>query len=300
MVEEVRVVTESNRIVEMLRANPIDFADDLLAVRARFRALPGAEAPTAPARVQESTLGGVPVIEISSPDDEGGIVVFVHAGGFVAGSARGSLALAGRIAAACRRRLVSVDYALAPEHPFPAARDQVAAVFDALVAEGEHPSRIALVGASAGAGLALQFVAARGGSAAGPVPGALAVLSPFVDLALTGGSMTANAADDPSLTRAGLARCARDYLGGRPSSVADVLGAPLGHFPPTLVQVGGREILLDDSVRLASALAAAGVEVRFESWSGQVHVFPTFAAVLAEGREAIERIGEFVRRYAPA
>lgn len=291
------MLTESDRIVELLRANPIDFDGDLAALRARFAVLPGAEAPDAPARVREHGLGGVPVIEITSPHDESGVVLFVHAGGFVAGSARGSLALAGRIAAACRRRVVSVDYDLAPEHPFPVARDQVAAVFDAVVASGEPPQRIALVGASAGAGVALQFLVSRAAAEPGRLPGALVVLSPFADLTSSGDSMVSNAPQDPSLTPAGLARCASDYLGGSEPAEAEVLGAPLGHFPPTLVQVGGREILLDDSVRLAGALATAGVEVRLEVWAGMVHVFPTFAGVLAEGREAIEGLGAFVRRH---
>ncbi|MGD8166396.1 alpha/beta fold hydrolase [Herbiconiux sp. P16] len=294
------MVTESDRIVEMLRADPVDFTGDLAALRARFSALAGVQPLRPPDRLSERMLGGVPVQEISSADDERGVVIFVHAGGFVAGSAEASRPLAARIAAACRRRLVSVDYSLAPEHPFPVARDEVAAVFDALVAEGEDPRRIALVGASAGGGLALQFLADRAFSPSAELPAALAVISPFVDLALTGASMTSKAADDPSLTPEGLARCAADYLGGRPPGDADVLGAPLGHFPPTLVQVGGREILLDDSVRLAGALAAAGVDVRLECWAGMVHVFPTFAALLTEGREAIDDLAEFVRNRIPA
>ncbi|TAJ49096.1 MAG: alpha/beta hydrolase [Herbiconiux sp.] len=289
------MVTESDRIVEMLRADPVDFAGELSLLRTRFSGLAGAQPLPAPARSREMMLGGVPVQEISSPDDEPGVVIFVHAGGFIAGSAEASRPLAARIAGACRRRVVSVDYSLAPEHPFPAARDELAAVFDALVMQGEDAGRIALVGASAGGGLALQFLADRASSPEAALPGALAVISPFADLALTGSSMTDKAADDPSLTPEGLARCAADYLGARPLRDADVLGASLIHFPPTLVQVGTREILLDDSLRLAGALAAADVDVRLECWAGMVHVFPTFAGVLREGREAIESLGAFVR-----
>lgn len=287
-------MADVDEIIALLRADPVDLAGDLASVRARFATLAGADRPPPPATVRSATAAGVPVLEITHPDDGPGVVLFVHAGGYIAGSAEASLPLAARIARAAGRRLISVDYALAPEHPFPIARDQIAAVYDAVIDEGVRPAEVALVGASAGGGIALQFLVA---TTAAP-PGALVVLSPFADLELLGESMERNAPNDPSLTRSGLERCADDYLGAVPAVEADVLHAPLGHFPPTLVQVGSLEILQDDSVRLAAALARAGVEVRLENWAGMVHVFPTFAGALAEGREAIEGIGAFIRRHA--
>ncbi|MCS5722569.1 alpha/beta hydrolase [Herbiconiux sp. CPCC 203407] len=281
-------------VIALLRSAPVDFTADLASLRARFATLADTDRPRPPATVRSATTAGVPVLEITHPDDAPGVVIFVHAGGYIAGSAEASLPLAARIARAAGRRLISVDYALAPEHPFPVARDQLAAVYDAVIDEGVRPAEIALVGASAGGGIALQFLVAT----TAPPPGALVVLSPFADLELLGESMERNASDDPSLTRSGLERCAGDYLGATPAVEADVLHASLEHFPPTLIQVGALEILQDDSVRLAAVLARAGVEVRLQSWAGMVHVFPTFAGALAEGREAIEGIGAFITRYA--
>jgi acetyl esterase/lipase len=280
-------------IVALLRADPVDFTGDLDSLRARFATLADTDRPQPPTTVRSTTSAGVPVLEVTHPDDGPGVVIFVHAGGYIAGSAEASLPLAARIARAAGRRLISVDYALAPEHPFPIARDQIAEVYDAIVDEGVPPAEVALVGASAGGGIAVQFLAAT----TAPPPGALVLLSPFVDLELLGQSMERNAPNDPSLTRSGLERCAVDYLGATPPREADVLHARLEHFPPTLLQVGGLEILQDDSVRLAEALVRAGAEVRFENWAGMVHVFPTFARAVDEGREAIERIGAFIRRY---
>ncbi len=288
---------ESEQLIAKLRSDPVDFTADLDVLRARFSGL-AAPLDGAGVSVRDTVIGGVPVQEIVPPTASGGagVVVFVHAGGFIAGSAAASSPLAARLAVACGRRVLSVDYALAPEHPFPAARDQLAAVMAAVRADGGEPSSVALVGASAGAGIALQYLASQpSASGAQPPVGALVLLSPFVDLELSGDTMTTNAAIDPSLTPAGLARCAGDYLAGLPATDVDVLGVDLSALPRTLIQVGGLEILLDDSVRLASRLAHQGVDVRLECWAGMVHVFPTFAGVLPEGREAIARIGAFVR-----
>lgn len=281
-------------VIARLRADPIDFAGDITEVRRRFQALtrpPGDDEAT----VQESVMDGVPVLDTGA-GVESSVVVFAHAGGYVAGSAAASLPLTLDLARATGRRVVSVDYGLAPEHPFPVARDEIVAVYEHLREAGTPAHSIAFVGASAGGGLVLQAARAirdRGS----PLPAALAVLSPFSDLTLTGESVETNAARDPSLTRRGLAAAAAHYAATKSDLAPDV--DSLRRLPPLYVQVGSLEILLSDAIQLAARAGMADVHAVLEVWPGMVHVFPTFAAVLPEGVEALRRIGTHLDKWMP-
>ena len=132
-----------------------------------------------------------------------------------------------------------------------------------------------------------------------PLPGAAVCLSPWVDLEAVGDSMTGKSADDPLVQRAGLLRMAAYYLNGLGPRhpLAAPLYADLTGLPPLLIQVGDAETLLDDAVRLAQRAEAAGVKVNIDVWEEMIHVWQLFAQMLPEGREAIDRIGAFLRRY---
>ncbi|MGW5352625.1 alpha/beta hydrolase [Streptomyces sp. NPDC004031] len=247
----------------------------------------------------EGRLGGVPVVHTAHPQAEGGpdapVVLYLHGGGFVVGSARSGTSLTAGLASRARGRGVSVGYRLAPEHPFPAAVEDTLAVYRALLDDGTAPSRIAFAGDSAGGGLALQaLVAAR--DAGLPLPAAAVVLSPWYDLTMSGASITARAADDPILTAHMLGRYAAAYRG--PATGALPVLDDLRGLPPLLVQAGSHEIVLDDAVALASRAAADDVPVELEITAGATHVFQRFAGsgLLDEADAALDSAGAFLRR----
>jgi monoterpene epsilon-lactone hydrolase len=203
-----------------------------------------------------------------------------------------------RLSLATSMRVLGLNYRLAPEHPFPAAVDDVAAAYRWLLDSGIAPARIAIAGDSAGGGLALATTIATR-DAGLPLPGAVVSLSPWVDLALTGASMDAKAGDDPIVSREMLLRWAKLYLGDHDARtpLASPLYASLHALPPLLIQVGASEVLLDDATRLAERASTGGVDTTLEVWPEMIHVWQAFAAILPEGRQAIARIGEFVRMH---
>jgi len=209
----------------------------------------------------------------------------------VLGSARTSAGLASDVARRARVRVISVDYRLAPEHPYPAALDDALAAHSALLAEGTDPSRIVVVGESAGAGLAAAMrVSAR---AAGlPMPARGVLFSPYADLTLSGDSMTGKAAADPAFRSDAFPVRVKDYVGT--ADPADPLISPvfadLRGLPPLLIQAGSNELLLDDAVRLAGRAAADDTPVTLEVTPGVPHLFQAFAAILEEGDAALNRV----------
>jgi acetyl esterase/lipase len=163
---------------------------------------------------------------------------------------------------------------------------------------GVHPSRIVIAGESAGGGLTVAtLVALR--DAGDPLPAAGVCLSPWVDMECIGESMTTKAEVDPVVEREDVLKLAKAYLGETEprTPLAAPLYADLRGLPPLLIQVGTAEVLLDDSTRLAGRAKSAGVEVLFEPWDDMIHMWHMFAAMLPEGQQAIDRIGEFVREH---
>jgi epsilon-lactone hydrolase len=147
--------------------------------------------------------------------------------------------------------------------------------------------------------LSVAFRLASGLCKGLPLPGAIACLSPWVDLAATGDSMETKAGQDPIVSREMLLGYAKLYLGDRDprTPLASPLYADLHRIPPLLIQVGSAEVLLDDSMRLADRASGAGVNTTLEVWPEMIHVWQTFAAILPEARQAIERIGKFVQMH---
>jgi epsilon-lactone hydrolase len=283
----------------LLRDGRLDIGGDHLEQRAVFarmltsRPLPGDVVLTPRA------LGGVPVLEIGidgvTPE---GTLLWFHGGVYVLGSARTSAGLASDVARRTRTTVISVDYRLAPEYPYPAALDDALAAYRALLGEAGStaPARIALVGESAGAGLAeALLVSAREQGLPMPVAGIL--FSPWADLTLGGNSMTTKAAADPAIRPDAFPVRVKDYVGT--ADPADPLISPvfadLRGLPPLLIQAGSNELVLDDAVRLVARAAAADVPVTLEITPGVPHLFQTFAAVLDEGDAALDQVTEFLR-----
>jgi len=226
----------------------------------------------------------------------GGVVLYLHGGCYGMGSVESHRELMTRIAIAASMRVVGINYRLAPANPFPAAVEDASAAYRWLLEEGIEAHRIVIAGDSAGAGLAIAAtIKMRDEGVA--LPAALVCISPWVDLAVMGESMESKAAEDPIVSRAMLSEWAKLYLGKNDARtpLASPLYAELRGLPPMMIQVGSAEVLLDDAKGLAERASAAGVETRLEVWPEMIHVWHSFAAVMAEGREAIEGIGRFVR-----
>jgi epsilon-lactone hydrolase len=244
-------------------------------------------------------LGGVPVLRIDADGvDTSNVLLHFHGGVYVLGSARAGAGLAADLGRSAGARVISVDYRLAPEHPYPAAIDDAVAVYQALL-EHTPSAQIVVSGESAGGGLAIALLL-RLKEAGLPLPAASVVMSPWADLTLSGQSMSGKASVDPSvLTPEGLKIRVPDYLGGADPETPDIspIFADLSGLPPMLIQVGSHEILLDDAVRLAANAAAHDVDVRLEVTAEVPHVFQAFAAVLDEGQAALGSAGEFLRTH---
>jgi acetyl esterase/lipase len=290
---------ELQALVDQIRSGPLTFEADPAEIRATFDGMLATFPVDEGVTFQEVTLGGVPALQSSDPGaDLGRVLLYLHGGGYVAGSAAGYRTLWSRLASAAGVRGVAPEYRLAPENPFPAAVEDAVAAYRALLDEGVAPEDIAVGGDSAGGGLAVALlVAARDQGL--PMPSSVTLLSPWADLACSGASMDGKAAADPSLTPAGLRLRATDYLAGHHADdpLASPVGADLTGLPPMLVQVGTAEVLLDDATRLAARAAACDVRTTLEIWPAMVHVFAMFGFALSEGREVVDQCGAFVRRH---
>jgi acetyl esterase/lipase len=241
-------------------------------------------------------LAGVPAELVMTPGIRSDtLVVLVHGGGFNAGSPRTHRELAVRLARTAGMPVAVPAYRLAPEHPCPAAAEDVVAVLRALADRGHDLARLAIVGDSAGAGVALASVVALR-DAGDQLPAAVALLSPWVDLTLSGPSIVSHAAIDPMTTQAGLAWAAGLYLADMDPAnpLASPLFAEMSGLPPMVIHAGSREILLSDALRLADRVAIGGGEVRLRVWKSMSHVFQA-SADLPEAQEALEDVGRFIR-----
>jgi acetyl esterase/lipase len=254
--------------------------------------------PKPPPRVTvtPTNAGGVPAEWVDTPGaDPQRVLLYCHGGGYAAGSPASARDLVWRISETAHCRVLVLDYRLAPEHPFPAAIEDVSCAYHYLLSNGFAPKSIAFAGDSAGGGLALgALVKLRDDGA--PMPAAACGLSPVTDLAITGATITTNRDADPMLRADQLRTTAEWYLGSTPaiSPYASPLYADLHGFPPTLIHAGSTEVLLDDSVRFADKLMAAHVDVELRVWPDMPHVFHGLAMFVPEAREAIAEVGRFL------
>lgn len=256
--------------------------------------------PRPPARTQtiDKPLGAIPAVRTSRPGTHPGRnILFLHGGAYYTGSPALYRHIGWRFAGAARAQFIAIDYRLAPEHPFPAALDDAFAAWGALLGEGADPRHCAIMGDSAGGGLALAL-ALRLRDSGVALPGALVAISPWTDLAMTGESAQPPAAD-PMLYSDHLAGMAALYLAGADPCLpyaSPLYGDPRG-LPPTLLQVGGDEILRDDCVRMGLKMRKAGCEVGLEVWPRMPHVWHAFAPLMPEAGRAIARVGAFVQQW---
>jgi acetyl esterase/lipase len=252
--------------------------------------------PPAGTRTEAIDLGGIKAERVTTPvSQHDRNVLYLHGGGYASGSFVCYRHLTWRIASATRASVLIIDYRLAPEHPFPAAVDDAVSAYRWLLAAGAEPGQLAIVGDSAGGGLALATVLMSRDERL-PLPAAVVALSPWTDLALTGDSLRRHARSDPMIDNENVATLAAYYLAGADPRMpyASPLYADAAAFPPTLIQVGSDEVLLDDAVRMADRLRVAGCEVELEVWPRMPHVWHLFVPLVPEASRAIERIGRFV------
>ena len=251
-----------------------------------------------PADVHSSatTLGGRPALELrieASGTTGEDVLLYFHGGGFVVGSARVTAHLTLALLRHLDGRAVSLDYRLAPEHPFPAAPDDCLAAYRELLDSGADPRRLVIAGDSAGAALAVVTMM-RARDAGLPMPAGAVLFSPAVDLTLSGASMRSKDGVDPISTPADLEWYFDQYIAGgdRSTPEASPVFADLTGLPPLLIQVGSSELLLDDAVRLAGRAGIDEVTVTLEVAPRQPHVFHHGES--AEAAAALERAGRFL------
>lgn len=220
-------------------------------------------------------------------------VLYFHGGGYVLGSLDTHAELMGRISSACRAPVLGIDYRLAPEHVYPAALEDAVASYELLLANGIQPERIVIAGDSAGGGLSLACMLALRASGTA-LPAGAVLFSPWTDLTGSGDSQRSRADVEPMISPALLEPMATLYRGDVNAADPGIspLFADLAGLPPLLIQVGDHEILLDDSTRLASAAALAGVEATLEIYDEGFHVFQNIPDI-PEAAEALTSVGRF-------
>jgi acetyl esterase/lipase len=256
--------------------------------------------PYPPKSTQVTALdaGGVPAVRVATPRSRKDChVLYLHGGAYSYGSPQLYRDFIWRIADVTAARVLCIDYRLAPEHPFPAAVDDAQAAYRWLLSNGADPRRIALIGDSAGGGLTFgALLRLRDENL--PLPAASVGLSPWTDLALTGETLKRHAKADPMLNAAQAGAFANFYLGGADPKHphASPLYGDLRGLPPALIHVGSDEILRDDAERMAQRLRNAGSRAELEIWPRMPHVWHLYARILPEGRQAVARVGDFVRQ----
>jgi epsilon-lactone hydrolase len=249
--------------------------------------------------VTATALGGVPTAELTVDAIEPrGIVLYFHGGVYVMGDAFLVADLASQVGRRIRAKVISVDYRLAPEHPYPAAVDDALVAYKALLDNGTAPSDIAFAGESAGGGLAIATqVNARDRGL--PLPAAAFVMSPYVDLTLSGATMETKREVDPLPSPEALRARVTDYTAGHDAALGLIspIFAELSSLPPLIIQAGTHEVLLDDAVRLAQQASTADVEVTLDITPRVPHVFQAYHPILDEAAVALDRAGRFLSAH---
>ena len=250
-------------------------------------------------KLEAVDLDGVPgEWSIVPGADASRLLIYFHGGGYCSGSIVSHRRMVTEAGRAGGLRTLAVAYRLAPEHPFPAARDDALTVWRRLRKDGYAGRHIALGGDSAGANLTLALVGElkRAGE---DLAACLWLVSPWTDLAMSGATLESKSAVDPLIHKAYLEELAAAFAPqgmDRRDPRLSPLYASLEGLPPILIQVGSAETLLDDSVRLAAAAGEADVPVTLEIWPHMIHAWPLWNARLEPGRRALAHAGAFLRQ----
>jgi len=244
---------------------------------------------------QPVDVNGVPGEWFVPDEARDGVILYLHGGAYHLGSVNTYREMLGRLTLAAEMRVLAIDYRRAPEHPYPAALEDAVTAYAWLLEKEYAVEQIVLAGDSAGGGLTLAALLTLR-DVGRPLPAGAVCISPWTDLALTGESVRGNAETDVILDEQNLTRFAAAYAGEEAltAPLVSPFYADLTGLPPLLVQVGTDEILLDDSLRFAEKVEAAGVEVDLQVWEGMFHVFHMFP-FFSETRKAMEKIGAFVQ-----
>ena len=283
------------------KAARLQFTDDDIAMaRRRLERISeiGARADSA-VRIDATSLGAqsVEIVEAGEPPSERPVILYLHGGGFMAGSPRTHRGITRYLARSVGARVVVPDYRLAPEHVFPTALHDAVDSYARLL-ESTPPSRVAIAGDSAGGNLTLStLLEARERGL--PMPAAAVTISPWADLTGSGESVRSMARKEAMLPANKLSDAARLYAGHVDltlPTVSPVFGDYSG-LPPLLVHVGTTEILLDDARRVVARARAAGVEAHLRLWRSLPHVFHVFSDYLPAARTALQEISDFMQRH---
>lgn len=294
---------EQRRAVDaMLRRPQTSVPQTVEEMRANFAAMMATMKVPADVRTTPTTLGhrpGVLVEPAQEQEAHPGMILYFHGGSFVVGSPDTAMSLTANLVSRTGIRSVSLDYRLAPEHPFPAALEDALAAYRALLESGVEATSIAFAGDSAGGGIAVTtcLMAREAGL---PMPAAVVGFSAGLDKTHSGASIDGKAGIDPFFTRESFVYTDAMYLAGQdpkhellsPARFADLSG-----FPPLLLQVGTNEVLLDDSTQMADRARAVGVDVILDVTADVPHVFQAFAGILEEADQALDRAALFIKQH---
>ncbi len=267
--------TEQRENLEaILRQSAFPVGIDVSEQRRLLRELTSAQPLPADVTVTTAALGGVPAAEITIDGIEPRhVVLYFHGGVYVLGDAFQAADLASQVGRRTRAKVNSVDYRLAPEHPYPAAVNDALAAYEALLRNARDH------------GL--------------PLPAAAFVMSPYADLTLAGATMDTKREADVLMSRENLQSRVTDYTSGQDAALGLIspIFADLSGLPPLIIQAGTHEVLLDDAIRLARQAATADVEVTLDITPRVPHVFQTFYPILDEAAAALDRAGQLLSAH---
>jgi monoterpene epsilon-lactone hydrolase len=292
-------------IIQMLKQRPVREDVSFQEVRSAFEGLATMYPPDESVKREKADANGVPgewITKEGVPTDT--TIFYIHGGAWTVGSVNTHARLVSNICAASDARAFSIDYRLAPEHPYPAGSDDCLTAYKWLLEDQKvDPARLVIAGDSAGGNLTLvTLLRIRDGGL--PLPAAAVCLSPATDMTASGESYTSRREADPMLGGApdGSRRVQEAYCPGEDlkNPYISPLYGNLKGLPPLLIHVGDAEILLSDSVDFAQRAKESGVDVTLEVWDEMIHVFQFFAPMLPEGVEAINVIGKFVKSHVGA
>jgi len=283
----------------ILRQGAFPADSDVNEQRRLLKELLSAQPLPADVTVTAGTLGSVPTAEITVDGIEPRhVVLYFHGGVYVMGDAFLAADLASQVGRRTDAKVISPDYRLGPEHPYPAAVDDALTAYEALLRSGTDASDIAFAGESAGGGLAIAtLVNARENGL--PLPAAALVMSPYVDLTLAGATMETKREADPLLSPEALRARVTDYTAGQDAGIGLIspIFADLSGLPPLIIQAGSHEVLLDDAIRLAGVAASADVQITLDITPGVPHVFQAYHPILEEAVAALDRAGQLLSAY---
>jgi len=245
------------------------------------------------------SVAGIPaewIVPAETP--ERSVLLYLHGGGYCIGSINTHRGMVSHIAMAAETKTLLIDYRLAPENPFPAAVEDSTSAYKWLLSQGIDSRDIIIAGDSAGGGLTVSTLVSLKEKGI-PLPAAAVLISPWMDLAITGNSVISKADIDPMVTKEGLIEMAEAYTDDTDhrAPLASPLYAELKGLPPMLIHVGTSEILYDDATRLVDHARKSGVEVTINTAEGMCHVWHYFTIMLPEALEAIKEIAVFMREH---